>query len=55
MRRTLIYIAVTIIVLIGATGTWGVTLPREHRAASRITLTALGTRFGQQVTPAHVE
>ena len=40
MRRTLIIIAVVIIALIAGTGTWGLTLPREHRAASRIILPA---------------
>lgn len=40
MRRTLIYLALALIALIAGTGTWGLTLPREHRAASRITLTA---------------
>jgi hypothetical protein len=39
MRRTLIIIALAIIALIAGVGTWGLTLPREHRAASRITLT----------------
>ena len=40
MRRTLVILALTLVALIGGLGLWGVTLPRDHRATSRVTLTA---------------
>ena len=39
MRRTLILIALALIALIGGLGAWGMTLPREHSTAVRVTLT----------------
>lgn len=40
MRRTLIAIPLALLALIAALGVWGVTLPREHRSASRVVIAA---------------
>lgn len=39
MRRILISIAILLVLLIGGLFAWGATLPREHTAGSRVTLT----------------
>jgi uncharacterized protein YndB with AHSA1/START domain len=40
MRRILIAIPIVIVLLIGGLFAWGATLPREHRAGSRVTIAA---------------
>jgi uncharacterized protein YndB with AHSA1/START domain len=40
MRRALIAVPLVLLALIAALGLWGVTLPREHHASSRVTIAA---------------
>lgn len=40
MKKTLLTIALTLLALIGGLGLWGALLPRDHTAASRVTLAA---------------
>ncbi len=40
MRRNLTILAILLVAAIGGLGLWGVTLPREHHASSRVTIAA---------------
>jgi uncharacterized protein YndB with AHSA1/START domain len=40
MRKKLILIALSLLALVALLGLWGMTLPREHRVASRVTIAA---------------